>query len=694
MSNERRSGSAQGGADRGRRLLAALVLWGTVAAALPASAWSLTAIARTGAWEVLLPFVSLAAVAELLRVRIYRARAETFSFSLAVAVTMAAVSAASVAAPLAALSASVVHIAMTGTRRLDKVVFNLSANPLAAGIAAWTYLLLRGPLPGGVVGHLLAAAGAVAAYLVINLGLVSAMVSIHSGRSLLAVARSTGWFVPTNLLLGLTGAFLGAMHEQLGLLGTAVFMLPILVMRFTLAFYAGRSEETIRMLEEQAKDLERMALYDTLTGLPNRRLLQERLRSALDDPEHEAVALLLLNLDRFKEINDTFGHQHGDRLLQQLGPRLHTVLRASDTVARLSGDEFAVLLPGAGVEEACAVAERLGTAVGQPYSVEGYVLEVSASIGIAVAPEHGVDADAVLRRADIAMYVAKRPGLAYAVYAAEHEEQHSPERLALIGELRQAIEQDQLTLHYQPKVDCATGRVVGAEALLRWIHPDRGLIPPDQFIPLAENTGLIRPLTDWVLESAIRQCSAWRAAGMRLAVAVNVSMRNLDDPQLPETIATLLAASGLPPALLSVEVTESSIMADQVRVTAALSRLRAMGIAISVDDFGTGYSALSYLKDLPVDELKIDRSFIRQLTAEDKSAAIVRSTITLGHDLGLRVVAEGVEDLASWGLLGDLACDAAQGYYLSRPLPVAEFEGWVRQPGRVPGQWARAAAAA
>ncbi|MEX2228042.1 MAG: EAL domain-containing protein [Dehalococcoidia bacterium] len=656
-------------------LIRGFALWGTVAAAVPALGWSLFMVAASGAWRLLLPFVVLGIVAELLRVRIARARAETMSFSLSGTVTMAAVTSATPIAPLVALCAAIVHMGVVGTRRPDKLLFNLAVLVLATSAGSLIYTGTAGWVPG-MPGTLLAGGLAVCAYVTVNLSLVAAIIALHSGQSFLALIRDARWYVPTNLLLGITGAFLGASYQELGVVGTAIFVLPILVARYTLAFYASRSEETIRMLEAQADRMEQLALYDTLTELPNRSRLHDKLEVALGAREAGDVALLLLDLDRFKEINDTFGHQPGDRLLQHVGPRLRTVLHAEDVVARLGGDEFAVLLAHAGVWEAREVAERAREALARPYPLEGYMIEVSASVGIAVAPDHGLDADVLMRRAEIAMYVAKS-GRGVAVYEPAQEEQHSPERLALIGELRQAIEGDALTVHYQPKVDCATGDVFGAEALVRWQHERHGLIPPDRFIPIAEHTGLIRALTRRVLTTAITDAAGWAQNGAPLSVSVNLSMRDLEDSDLPDFVAGLLAERGLDAAVLEVEVTESTIMLDPQQVCAALDRFRAMGIAVAVDDFGTGYSALSYLKDLPVDELKIDRSFVQQMMTDLKTRAIVRSTVALGHALGLVVVAEGVEDEASRAFLASVGCDSAQGFYFSRPLPLAEFVAWV-----------------
>jgi diguanylate cyclase (GGDEF)-like protein/PAS domain S-box-containing protein len=426
-------------------------------------------------------------------------------------------------------------------------------------------------------------------------------------------------------------------------------------------------------------ELRRQAFHDPLTGLPNRALLHDRLQQAirLAHRDGSPLALLLMDLDRFKEVNDTLGHQQGDALLQQVCQRLQDALRASDTVARLGGDEFAVLLPGTDEAGATAVARQLLRVLEQPFELEGQPVDVGASLGFALHPAHGTDAATLLRRADVAMYVAKRAGGGYAVFSAE-QDRHSPDRLALVGELRQAIEQNELTLHYQPKVSVGNGMVTGVEALVRWQHPERGLIPPDRFIPLAEQTGLIQPLTRWVLGAALRQCHMLRQAGLEIPVSVNLSMRNLHDPDLPAAIAELLARWGVPPAGLRVEVTESAVMADPGRALDVLGKLRALGLEIAIDDFGTGYSSLGYLKRLPVTQLKIDRSFVQHMATDGSDLAIVQATIAMGHNLGLTVVAEGVEDKFAWELLNRLGCDAAQGYYVSRPLPAQELLDWLR----------------
>jgi diguanylate cyclase (GGDEF)-like protein len=426
---------------------------------------------------------------------------------------------------------------------------------------------------------------------------------------------------------------------------------------------------------------ERQALHDGLTGLPNRTLLHDRTGQAIRaaDRELAPAALALIDLDRFKEVNDTLGHHYGDQLLIQVGKRLRATVRQVDSVARLGGDEFAVLLPRIETAEgAVAVASKLQAALEEPFVLEGLTLDVEASIGLVLYPDHGNDADELLQHADIAMYVAKETHAGFMLFDPKLD-QHSPRRLTLLGELRRAIDQQQLVLHYQPKVDAHTGQVLGVEALVRWQHPEHGLIPPGEFIPLAERTGLITPLTHYVLDAALRQCRTWRQAGHELSVAVNVSARCLLDLAFPDEVAGLLATWEVPARLLLVEITESTIMADPVHALEILGRLNAMGVQLAIDDFGTGYSSMAYLKNLPLDELKVDRSFVSQVTSSTRDAVIVRSTVDLGRNLGLRVVAEGVEDQTTWQQLDALGCDAIQGYYVSRPVPPEELIAWLER---------------
>jgi diguanylate cyclase (GGDEF)-like protein/PAS domain S-box-containing protein len=435
---------------------------------------------------------------------------------------------------------------------------------------------------------------------------------------------------------------------------------------------------TVRKVQEEA--LEHRALHDGLTDLPNRSLLNDRLNQAIlsGRREEESVALLVMDLDRFKEVNDAFGHHSGDVLLQQVALRLREELRGSDTVARLGGDEFAMVLPNiGGLPGAARAARKILRALEAPFGIERETVDIGASLGIALFPDHGEDADTLLRHADVAMYVAKRSGTGFAFYTIE-QDTHSPTRLALLAELRHAIEEGNLMLHYQPKLEIRTGRIVGAEALLRWEHPQQGLLMPDDFIPLAEHTGLIRPLGLWVIDAALRQCKAWQRAGLKLKLAINLSMRNLHDPQLPETFERLLKRHGLAAGWLQVEITESALMADPEHSMRVLTALERMGIRLAVDDYGTGYSSLAYLRRLPVDELKIDKSFVLDMAREENDAVIVRSTIELGHNLGLTVTAEGVEDRQTWDLLAANDCDLAQGYFFSQPLSARELNRMLR----------------
>lgn len=423
--------------------------------------------------------------------------------------------------------------------------------------------------------------------------------------------------------------------------------------------------------------IQHLAYYDTLTDLPNRTLLQDRLQQAILSARRDgkSLALLVMDLDRFKEINNVLGHHYGDLVLQQVGPRLREVLRESDTVSRLGGDEFALLL-SIGAEGAVLTAQKILKHFLNPFVVDCLSLEVGTSIGIALFPDHGEDANNLMRRADMAMYAAKQENAGYAIYSPQHEK-HNSSHLILMGDLRHAIDRNEFFLAYQPKIDLQTGSIIGVEALVRWQHPSRGLISPDQFISLSEQGGLIKPLTLWVLNAALMQCRAWHQAGLRLSVAVNLSARNLLDPQLSDQIARLLETYELEPQWLHLEITESVIMADPARAMEILNQLSKMGILLSIDDFGTGYSSLGYLKKLPVDEIKIDKSFVKEMSVEEDDAMIVRLTIDLAHHLGLKVVAEGVENREILDRLIVLGCDAAQGYYMSRPISPADLLGWL-----------------
>jgi diguanylate cyclase (GGDEF)-like protein/PAS domain S-box-containing protein len=432
--------------------------------------------------------------------------------------------------------------------------------------------------------------------------------------------------------------------------------------------------------KRQEASMHHQALHDALTGLPNRVLLDDRLEHAilLAHHQNEPLAVVMMDMDRFKDVNDTLGHQIGDVLLKQIAARLQTTLSETDTVARFGGDEFSILLSGMNREGAAAAVDRAVQKLKPPFTIDNHHLNIEASFGIALYPEHGSDGNTLIKRADVAMYAAKQARSGYAVYDPTRD-QNSPRRLALMGELRNAIEYNKLLLHYQPKVDLSSGLVCGVEALVRWEHPERGLVSPDDFIPLAEQSGMIDALTERVLDAGLRQQHDWARAGVKLVLAVNLSARNLQNLQLPDKIAALLRTWAVRPEWLELEITESAIMADPTCALKILTALHAMGIRLTIDDYGTGYSSLAYLRRLPVNELKIDRSFVKNMTHDESNAMIVRSTIDLGHNLGLRVVAEGVESLGILELLRELGCNAAQGYYLSKPLPADELEHHFRR---------------
>jgi diguanylate cyclase (GGDEF)-like protein/PAS domain S-box-containing protein len=425
-----------------------------------------------------------------------------------------------------------------------------------------------------------------------------------------------------------------------------------------------------KTFEEQLKH---QALHDTLTHLPNRALLNDRLEQAMHQAERHVkkTALILMDLDRFKEINDTLGHHYGDILLQQLSLRLLKTLRSSDTVARLGGDEFAMVLPETEYEGALRAITSIQAALKAPFLVEGEYLGIAASFGIALYSGHGEDAATLLRHADVAMYVAKRDHSGYALYEPGQDE-HSLRRLTVVSELARAIEGEQLFVQYQPQYTVKSGSIDRVEALVRWRHPVRGLISPGEFIPWAEETGQIRHLTLWVLRTAIEQCRVWHDAGSLLGVAVNFSTRNLLDRSLVATIAELMRTSDVFTGRLSLEITESALMADPARAREILTEIHDMGVRISIDDFGTGYSSLASLGRMPLDEMKIDRSLIVDMNGTVGDPFIVRSIIDLGHHLGLEVVAEGVEDHETYQALADLGCDTIQGYYIARPLAAAD----------------------
>lgn len=438
--------------------------------------------------------------------------------------------------------------------------------------------------------------------------------------------------------------------------------------------------ENMRLQAEsdtRARDLDRLAHFDSLTALPNRALFRDAVRDEIARmiALGGQLAVLYVDIDHFKDMNNSVGPRLGDALLRAVGPRLRASLGDAAFIARVAGDEFAVLATVADHAAALRIARAAHTGFLQPLRFDGEVLQTRVSVGLASYPRDGDDADTLLRRAEVAVQIAKR-GDGWAGYAEEHDE-YAPERLALMSELRRAIELDELVLHYQPIVDLATREIRGVEALVRWQHPQRGLVMPMEFIPLAERAGLTKPLTVWVLRDALRQLRHWLDEGRRMSVAVNLSMRMLHDPDLPRLARDLIEAAGVPPELVTFEITETDVMADAEGAIRGLRAMRDFGAKIAIDDFGTGYSSLAYLHRLDVNAVKIDRSFVSRITRDENSAAIVRATADLGHALGLEVVAEGVEDALAWSRVRSASCDFAQGYHIARPMRGADIAAWV-----------------
>jgi diguanylate cyclase (GGDEF)-like protein len=431
-------------------------------------------------------------------------------------------------------------------------------------------------------------------------------------------------------------------------------------------------------IESREREILRLAYEDGLTGLPNRAMFNKQLDQAIRTARRGAspLSVLLFDMDRFKAINDTLGHPVGDQALREVGQRVRRTLRDSDVVARLGGDEFAVLLATGGTTPR-VVADKIMKELEEPFVVDGQQMDVAASIGVAIFPDHGADAPSLLRAADVAMYDAKRSKMGYTMYDPTHDERRQ-EFLTLLGELRRAVESGELVLHYQPKVSLSEDRVSAVEALVRWDHPARGFVPPAEFIPFAEQTGYISQITRWVLGRAIEQCGKWHRAGLNVRMCVNISARDLrmEDTLVQYAWAALLEAE-VPPGMLCLEITESGLMDDPKSAQSTLRKLRDLGIETSIDDYGTGYSSLAYIKQLAVNELKIDRGFVAGMEADKRNAAIVRSTIELGHNLGLTVVAEGVETEHELSQLRRFGCDVAQGYHLGKPMSPEALEAWL-----------------
>ncbi|WP_031051292.1 putative bifunctional diguanylate cyclase/phosphodiesterase, partial [Streptomyces sp. NRRL WC-3774] len=512
----------------------------------------------------------------------------------------------------------------------------------------------------------------------------------------LAVTRALGWYLHSSGHAGLPTVARTALVRQglvaVALLGIAPLVCvvaaakPVLLPLFSIPLIA--LDSTLWMARARAEE----QLRDPLTGLPNRQWLLERIWSALDDAERidARSALMLIDLDRFRSVNDTLGHLAGDRLLLQIADRLRIALPRGAEAARLGGDEFAVLLPVAdSTTSATRVARNLVAALSSPLDLDGLTLVLEASAGVAVFPDHAVDAEGLLRRADVAMYQAKRDRTGVEVYESKRDS-NTPDRLGLLGDLRRALDAHEVQLHYQPKVRF-DGQVAGLEALVRWVHPERGRVPPDEFIAIAESSGLMPHLTEYVLDTALAQVAEWRAQGLYVPVAVNVSPRDVHTPGFAGSVAARLARHGVPAGALQLEITEHVLLEDPSRAADTLAALTGHGVKMSLDDFGTGYSSLVHLRRLPVSELKIDRSFVAKLAVDTEDAEIVRCTVDLAHSLGLLVVAEGVEDDETWERLRDMGCDAVQGWLVAAAMPPEETTAWLLARGSRGWQRPRAA---
>jgi diguanylate cyclase (GGDEF)-like protein len=586
----------------------------------------------------------------------------TFAFALLVT--------AGPAWALLAMSTGVVISDGLRRKALRRILFNVGQSCIGFAAAAAVLATLTSPRGPGLSAfapeELPAILLAAATYFAINASLVARVITLAEGVSFVPYLKQD-FFLQTSTV----GLMLGLAPIVVLVSDFSLAALPLLALPLLAIHRSGR----------EAVEKEHQSLHDALTGLPNRLLLRTQVEQAINLSRLDGLlaAVMVLDLDRFKEINDTLGHHHGDLLLCTIAERVTELLGEGDTVARLGGDEFALVLPRVQDEAACVrVAQAVRAAIARPVELQGMRVEVDASIGIACWPDHAEDVEGLMRRADVAMYAAKAAGGGHQIYTAAIDG-HSPDRLRLIGELREALESGQLQPVYQPKVDLQSGRAVGVESLLRWRHPERGPIPPDVFIPMAEESGLITALTAHTIRASALQARDWLDLGLALTVAVNLSPRCLLDRALIVEIRRVIEEVDIPPALLHLEITESMVMAEPKRAQDILLQLRAMGLSLSLDDFGTGYSSLSLLKRLPIDELKIDRSFISGMNGDPADAAIVRSTIELAHNLDLRVVAEGVETAEVYELLRDLDCDIAQGFHLSRPLPADEVPRWVTE---------------
>jgi diguanylate cyclase (GGDEF)-like protein len=554
---------------------------------------------------------------------------------------------------------------------IQRILFNVAQYTLSMAGALLVIHLLHGdtgigtkrPFESGALPAVLLGAGM---FFVINTGVVGIAVAIHQGAPIGRHFRNDALFVfvTGNVLLFLAPIVVASTNYSPAIL--PLFAAPILAI-----YNAGR----------QAVRSEYEAHHDSLTRLPNRTAFHEAVTSAMEE-DPTGACVMLMDLDRFKEVNDTLGHRYGDLLLQQVAERLRSEVREQDHIARLGGDEFAIFTRAPDRDSGAEVAQRVANSLRTPFELEQIVVDVQASVGIALTPTDGTDVETLLQKADVAMYHAKETHSDVALYE-ETYDHHSPAKLALTADLRAAVNNDEIRVWYQPILDLRTQEVSAVEALVRWQHPDLGLLMPGSFINMAEHTNLIKPLTQRVLELSLNEVAGWNKMGMNIKVAVNASARVLMENDFSTHVMSALEKAGVPPTQLKLEVTESALMADPFTARSVLRQLDELGVEISIDDFGTGYSSLAYLADLPVSEVKIDRSFVSRMAGDSREAIIVSSTINLAHHLGLRAVAEGVEDLLLLPRLHELRCDAAQGFGISRPMPAADATRWLEM------RWAR-----
>jgi diguanylate cyclase (GGDEF)-like protein len=548
-----------------------------------------------------------------------------------------------------------------------KVLFNVGQYNVSVG-AGYLVMMLTGntpsldhPLGSFTASDLLWVAGVWVAYFVTNLALVAAVLAWTDSFRGIFLDDFAHYTAMTFSVLALSPLIVVAAQN-------AWFLLPLVMIPLLLVFRLG----------QLSLDSEHQASHDALTGLPNRTHLRVSLDAQLARARRDGqpFGLLVIDLNHFKEINDTLGHHVGDQMLIQFAERLANAVRKSDHVARLGGDEFAVIVPDADETEARAVAARIQDSLVEPIELEGMLIEVEAAIGIAVQPDHGECADDLLRLADVAMYVAKESHTSVATYSTERD-RNSAERLGVLGELRQALDDDEVELYYQPKLSMADSALLGVEALIRWTHPQRGYVSPDEFIPLAERSGIMHLVTERVLTLALRQMAKWRDLGLAVPVAINVSPSDLVGGRLIDMVSAGLHEYGVPPGMLKLEITERTVARESDELDEVLMGLNRMGVALSLDDFGTDYSSLLRLQRLPVDELKIDRVFVARLASDTSTVGIVKAVIDLSHALGIAAIAEGVETDDEWRVLRSLGCDGAQGWHIAYPMPADEATGWL-----------------